>query len=105
MVVAALVPFVSVTVGFDTVTELRPVAGFQLYASPAVAAVPSVPGLAVQRSRSGPAFDTGTGLMVTVATAVDVQPAVLPVTVYVVVDAGDAAAVVAPEGVAPALQV
>ncbi len=42
---------------------------------------------------------------VTVATAEPVQPAVLPVTVNVVVDAGEASAVLVPVEVAPALQV
>jgi len=42
---------------------------------------------------------------VTVETAVAEQPEVVPVTVYVVVLAGDAFAVLAPVDVAPALQV
>jgi hypothetical protein len=45
---------------------------------------------------------TGNGLTVTVAIAVPVQPAVVPVTVYVVVTAGVASAVLIPEEVAPA---
>jgi len=45
---------------------------------------------------------TGNGLTVTVATAVPVQPAVVPVTVYVVVLAGVASAVLIPEELAPA---
>ena len=47
----------------------------------------------------------GAGFTVTVATAVDEQPAEVPVTVYEVVVTGEASAVVTPVDVAPALQV
>jgi len=47
----------------------------------------------------------GNGFTVTVATAVPVQPDVVPVTVYVVVVPGVALAVFVPVDVAPALQV
>jgi hypothetical protein len=63
--------------------------------------VPRLPGFAVHNNRSGPALETGAVLIVTVETAVEVQPRLVPVTVYVVVDAGEAVAVVAPVGVAP----
>jgi len=47
----------------------------------------------------------GLGFTVTVDTAVPVHPAVVPVTVYVVVAEGEAVAVFAPVDVAPALHV
>ena len=47
----------------------------------------------------------GKGFTVMLATAVSMQPPVVPVTVYEVVRAGDAVAVLAPVEVAPALQV
>ena len=46
---------------------------------------------------------TGNGVTVTVATAVAVQPAKVPVTVYEVVVAGEALAVLTPVETAPAL--
>jgi hypothetical protein len=46
----------------------------------------------------------GNGLTVTVETAVPVHPAVVPVTVYEVVVAGEAFAVFTPDDKAPALQ-
>jgi hypothetical protein len=48
---------------------------------------------------------TGTGLTEIVAMAVLLQPAVVPVTVYVVVIIGEAVAVFTPVDVAPALHV
>ena len=48
---------------------------------------------------------TGKGVTVTVATAVAVQPANVPVTVYEVVVPGVALAVLTPVETAPALQV
>lgn len=47
----------------------------------------------------------GTAVTVTVDTAVPEQPPVVPVTVYVVVVAGVAVAVLVPDDVAPADQV
>ena len=51
-----------------------------------------------------PAFTTSEELTVTVATAVEEQPKDVPVTVYVVVVAGAASAVLTPVEVAPADQ-
>ena len=52
-----------------------------------------------------PATTNKAGETVTVAMAVELQPDVVPVTVYVVVVAGLAPAVLIPVDVAPALQV
>jgi hypothetical protein len=67
-------PVVSVTVGFETEEELRPVVAAQAYVSPAVEATPIFPVDPEQKEISGPAFETGKGLIVTVTGATSVQP-------------------------------
>lgn len=58
-----------------------------------------------QKVKFGSAVTVGKGVTVTVDTAVPVHPAVVPVTVYVVVVTGEAVAVLTPVDVAPALHV
>ena len=80
-------------VGFDTVDEVKPVVGDQLYVTPATALDPIVapPTFCVHVFvKSVPAFATGNGFTVTKTISVFVHPVeeFVPVTVYVVVDAG-----------------
>lgn len=105
-------PVVYVTVNVpvpDTEGSKVPLAAFvmpvPLQVPPPVAAVMLNAGAETQTGLTLVIVGSAEGFTVTVATAVPEQPDVVPVTVYVVVEAGEALAVFVPVAVAPADQV
>jgi hypothetical protein len=77
-------------IGFETVEELNPVDGVQLYVLPACAVVPIMTLSLAQAVTSAPAFTPGIGLILTVTVSVSVQPVdvFVMVNTYIVVVPG-----------------